>query len=294
MSKWITQAEAARQKGVTRQAIAKLIKRGKLQTMEFGGHTFVLLDEITNFTSQNPGRPRKAQMNPIEEIKKQIKTKTQEEQSEIFAWLRQFHDFHPLEKEFGAPAEVILEAISRSSDLTKRGIRGIIAEATFKVNVLAHLNGWLEKTPPGDHAYDFLLKKKTRQVTIQVKMQRLKAHKPMKANEGYRILDENYYVVETQRTRGGIDPATGASTRPYKFGEFDILAVSMHPSTGNWNDFRYTLGKWLIPDFNNKNLLLKFQPVPDAVDDDWTDNLETCIEWFFSGQQKTNRGKKSK
>lgn len=293
MSKWITQAEAARKRGVTRQAIAKLIKRGKLQTIEFGGNVFVSVDDVTHFTAERPGRPRKSDMTSIEEIKRQIEAATKDERTEIFQWLRASHRIHPLETEFGAPAEVILEAISRSSDLTKRGIRGIIAEAAFKVNVLGGLAGWREDTPAGDHSYDFLLKRGDRTVSVQVKMQRLKAHRPMLASEGYRRLSEDYYVVETQRTRGGKDVSTGEDTRPYRFGEFDILAVSMHPSTGKWEDFRYTVGDWLIPHFENEKLLLKFQPVPAGVDTDWTDNLETCIKWFLEGTKKTIKGVKA-
>lgn len=232
-------------------------------------------------------------MTSIEEIKKQIEATTKEERNEIFQWLRGSHNIHPLEKEFGAPAEVILEAISRSSDLTKRGIRGIIAEAAFKVNVLGNLHGWREDTPDGDHPYDFLVKRGDKTVSIQVKMQRLKNHRPMKASEGYRRLSEDYYVVETQRTRGGKDISTGEDTRPYRFGEFDILAVSMHPSTGKWEDFRYTVGSWLIPHFENEKLLLKFQPVPAEVDNDWTDNLETCIKWLLEGSKKTIQGLKT-
>lgn len=279
-------------RGVTRQAISRLIKRGKLQTIEFGGHVFVSLTDVTHFTSEKPGRPRKSEMTSIEEIKRQIEATSQEERTAIFQWLRGSHSIHPLETEFGAPAEVILEAISRSSDLTKRGIRGIIAEAAFKVNVLGNLTGWREDTPAGDHSYDFLLKRGERTVSIQVKMQRLKAHRPMTANEGYRRLSEDYYVVETQRTRGGKDVSTGEDTRPYRFGEFDILAVSMHPSTGKWEDFRYTVGSWLIPHFENEKLLLKFQPVPAGVDADWTDSLETCIKWFLDGTRKTIKGVK--
>jgi hypothetical protein len=290
MNKWITQAEAARMRGVTRQAISRLIKRGKLQTIEFGGHLFVSLTDVTHFTSEKPGRPRKSEMTSIEEIKKQIGATTKDERAEIFQWLRVSHSIHPLEKEFGAPAEVILEAISRSSDLTKRGIRGIIAEAAFKINVLGNLVGWREDTPPGDHSYDFMLKRGEKTVSIQVKMQRLKAHRPMTANEGYRRLSGDYFVVETQRTRGGKDTSTGEDTRPYRFGEFDILAVAMHPSTGKWEDFRYTVGDWLIPHSDHEKLLLKFQPVAAGVDDDWTDSLETCIKWLLDGKKKTIKG----
>ena len=45
---------------------------------------------------------------------------------------------HPLERAWGIDADTILSAISRSSDLTKRGVRGIIAEAVF-VNEVCQL-----------------------------------------------------------------------------------------------------------------------------------------------------------
>lgn len=40
-SAWISQAEAARIRGVTRQAMHRLIQRGKLSTLEVGGHVLV-------------------------------------------------------------------------------------------------------------------------------------------------------------------------------------------------------------------------------------------------------------
>jgi hypothetical protein len=51
---------------------------------------------------------------------------------------------HPLEEEWGVDAETILSAIRRSSDLTKRGVRGIIAEAVFETSVLPRISakGW--------------------------------------------------------------------------------------------------------------------------------------------------------
>ncbi|MGH8557127.1 MAG: hypothetical protein ACRESZ_06620 [Methylococcales bacterium] len=191
----------------------------------------------------------------------------------------------------GAPAEVILEAISRSSDLTKRGVRGVIAEAIFKVEVVDELENWHDVTPDGDYAYDFLLSDGNHDVSIQLKMQRLKTQRPMTANEGYKILDPSYWVVETQRTGGG-KPNTGEDTRPYKFGEFDLLAVSMHPSTGNWSDdFLFTVSDWLIDRPENSDQILKFQPVPKKKDNDWTDNLLEAIDWLWSRAKKKISGR---
>ncbi len=96
------------------------------------------------------------------------------------------------------------------------------------------------------------------------------------------------WVVETQKTRGGKDHQ-GKATRPYRFGEFDILAVSLHPSSNDWNQFRYTATNWLIPDHVDSELIFKFQPVATSVNDDWTDRLETCVKWVESGEKKTIR-----
>ncbi len=123
-------------------------------------------------------------------------------------------------------------------------------------------------------------------------MQRQKEHQPLMANKALKILPEGKYVVETQRTRGGKDLRTGANTRPYRFGEFDILAVSMHPSTNNWDSFRYTVAYWLLPMPTNKKMLLKFQPVSIEPDEDWTDDLLTCIKWLRAGKRKTIGQKK--
>jgi hypothetical protein len=201
--------------------------------------------------------------------------------------LRSEFRIHPIEAELNVQAEIILEAIHKSSDLTLRGIRGVIAEAFFQINIASRLAAWRLAPINGDPPYDCLLSDGDRQVRIQVKMQRLKEHRPMMAKEAYRYLPADKYVVETQRTRGGTDPNTGLSTRPYHFGEFDILAVSLHPSTGDWYRFLYTVERWLISSPDRPECLLKFQPVATHPNDEWTDNLETSIAWFLSDLRKT-------
>ncbi len=230
-------------------------------------------------------------MDRIQEIKQFLETCSSADRQKLYAWLKEKYFIHPIEKEFGAPAQVILEAIARSSDLTKRGVRGIIAEATFKTKVVDSLPRWKNITPGGDHAYDFLLQYDNREVSIQVKMQRKKEQRPMFASEGYRYLSSEMFVVETQRTRGGKDPKTGEDTRPYRFGEFDILAVSMQPSTEDWSQFRYTVADWLLPRPEDEHLILKFQPVSLEPNEDWTNSLETCIDWFFQKKKKAIQGK---
>lgn len=57
---WITQAEAARIRGVSRQAINKLIKKGRIKSMQIATVTFVDKNEIKNFLAHTSGRPKKA------------------------------------------------------------------------------------------------------------------------------------------------------------------------------------------------------------------------------------------
>lgn len=208
-----------------------------------------------------------------------------EVQRAVLARLRELYPIHPLEVSWGVPAEVILEAISRSSDLSQRGVRGLIAEAYFEMRVLPMHPEWIDETPPGIHPYDFLLRRGTERVRIQVKSQRRTAHQPMTARQAYRRFSASKLVVETQKTRAGIDDK-GASTRPYRFDEFDILAVSMEASTGDWTQFRYTVTRWLLPFPDDPSLLLKFQPVSIEPDADWTDVLNVAIDWFLRGEEK--------
>jgi excisionase family DNA binding protein len=55
---WVSQAEAADLRGTTRQAISKLIKRGRLTTIVVGGHTLVSREEVVSFERLAPGRPK--------------------------------------------------------------------------------------------------------------------------------------------------------------------------------------------------------------------------------------------
>lgn len=109
------------------------------------------------------------------EIWRLLQETSKKDQGRLFEQLRREFPIHSLEQEWNVSADLILEAISRSSDLTKRGVRGVIAEAAFEQSVVRpHVSrGWKNKTPEGDHPFDFLLEDERGLVKIQVKMQRL-------------------------------------------------------------------------------------------------------------------------
>ena len=56
---WISQVEAARIRGVSKQAIAKLIKRNRISAQTIGGRMLVRRSEVEAFLPMPLGRPRK-------------------------------------------------------------------------------------------------------------------------------------------------------------------------------------------------------------------------------------------
>ena len=220
-----------------------------------------------------------------EEINAIIGSLSWQDQQQLQIELRKIHPIHPLENQWNISAEFILEAIARSQDITKRGVRGIVAELTFLNYIIIPMNqlGWQNVPLIGDLPYDALIEHSSgRQVKIQAKNQRMKLGLPLYATQqsarrfsGF----ENWWVAECQKTRSGID-ADGLSTRPYRFGEFDILAVCLHPSTNDWSKFMFTPSIRLFPRPATPTLIEIFQPVPPFKTGYWTDNLEECISWL--------------
>lgn len=216
----------------------------------------------------------------IAEIRALLARCSGEERRQIFDELRASIQIHPFEARMNARAEVILEALNRAGDLTLRGIRGIIGEATFVREIAPQLAGWEDVTPPGDLPYDCAVRDRVSIVTVQVKMQR--------RVKGAAWLRNGRAVVEVQRTRTG--KRDGEDTRPYRFGEFDILAVCMEPSHARWNSFHYIPERWLIPRGGNSALIEIMQSValePDAI---WTSDFDEAVHRLRSGLVREHAG----
>ena len=203
-----------------------------------------------------------------------------EEQAALFRELRARHLIHEFEEIVGAPAEMILEAVHRAPELTRRMLRGVIADAAFRqfaVRALAE-SGWRDVTPVGNFAFDYVLDDGAGAVTVQVKLQRSERGAPV-VKRGERFgFGETVHIVETQKTRTGTDGKDN-QTRPYRYGEFDVLAVSMQPSTAKWDRYMYTLGRWLLPG-RNKGEIATLQPVAMSPSEFWTDDFRTAARWF--------------
>lgn len=56
---WVSQAEAARIRGVSRQAIARLTRKGRFRVLKIGGRVLLRRSEVKAYEPERPGRPRK-------------------------------------------------------------------------------------------------------------------------------------------------------------------------------------------------------------------------------------------
>lgn len=205
-----------------------------------------------------------------------------EEQAALFQELRARHLIHEFEEVIGAPAEMILEAVHRAPELTRRMLRGVIADAAFRQFAIPPLAaaGWRDVTPVGNFAFDYKLDDGHGPVTVQVKLQRSERGAPVVRRGKPYGFASDVHIVETQKTRTGTD-GDDKQTRPYRYGEFDVLAVSMQPSTRRWDRYMYTLGRWLLPG-RNTGELATLQPVALQPDDFWTDDFAMAAQWFRS------------
>lgn len=218
----------------------------------------------------------------LEAIRQLLEHCSADERRTLFKELANNHHIHEYEKVVGAPAEMILEAIHRAPELTRRMLRGVIADAAFAKFIVPGLvqTGWADATPEGNFAYDYKMRDHVGDVTVQVKLQRSEKGQPAERRGGRYGFNEKVYLCETQKTRTGTDDKE-EKTRPYRYGEFDILAVSMQPSTGRWDKYMYTVGKWLLQG-KNPNEIAVMQPVEKISTGFWADDFDVAVNWFRS------------
>lgn len=212
----------------------------------------------------------------IDQVRRMLAKCSEEERRQIFEELKATMPVHAFEARMNTTVDVLLEALHRASPLSLRGIRGLIGEATFVLEVVPTLIGWNILPVVGDLPYDAMLADDAGAVRVQVKMQRLAA--------GAAWIRNDAGVVEVQRTRGGV--RDGEDTRPYRFGEFDILAVCMEPSHRRWNSFHYIPERWLLPREENAALIKIMQPValePNAV---WTNDFNEAVRRLRLGIER--------
>lgn len=196
---------------------------------------------------------------------------------QIFEAIKDDIAVHRLEEHFGISAQIICETIYRAGDLTQRGIRGMIAETVFCTDIAPHISGWGYEEAGPELPYDAVLFNGNRRVRIQVKLQRKELGVPLMRSK-VRRGPKDFYIVEVQRTRTG--ERKGEKTRPYRFGQFDLLAVCMQPSTTDWRKFLYIPMSCLLPKKGLPDEVATYQfvpPYPAAGDPEWTNDIEEAL-----------------
>jgi len=230
----------------------------------------------------------------VEQIKQIISELTPEQQKEVLRFVKSITPKHPFEERLNIEAETVLSAINRADELILRNIRGVIAEAAFGVYVLNRPSNayvLLDASGRENSFSDYVIGDKIGGIRVQVKLQRSEKQQP-------KVLPNGYYAVEVQRTRTGLreikskdeegkETVISEETRPYRHGQFDILAVNLYPSTGNWSNFMYTLSRWLVVNPKDKSKIKVMQPIPKEANNDWTDDFETCVTWFRGEVEKS-------
>lgn len=192
-------------------------------------------------------------------------------------------------------ARTILEAVRRISRPTKGKVRRTIAEAILKKLIVPSLSdcGWKLRGPQaGNPPCDLLLERDSLLARIdfallQPATTKFKRTYRAHHSEGAHGLEVKKSQLRVKGTKG-IEiggarrsvPADTAHGRSYTFDEFDILAVNIQAATYRWLDFRYTLSGRLRPHPIHPSLINVIQSVPLTPNEEWTDDLSACLEWY--------------
>ena len=163
---------------------------------------------------------------------------------------------HPLELKYGLTAQELLDAIDKRFRL-KVALEGAVAEVHFERKLcIASREGWLTsyEAHDVDGMHDFTVVTLA-DATIRVEVKTIRnGQKPQ---------------VELQKTRAAKgDP----SSRYYDRKHFDVVAVCVGRSTGDWSQFRYALVRDLPSHRSYKKKLQVMHPIPEGE--------ETKPRWF--------------
>lgn len=219
----------------------------------------------------------------ISEVERLLGTMSPDERTQVLRILRVEHrvPIHPIEAAWSTTAESILEAIHAAPDLTQRGVRGVLAEAIFRTSVVPSMRTWSSLNFEGDLPYDLLMDDGHGQLKVQVKNQRRKGGVPMVDARLTKTYGSDVYVVETQRTRTGKrtnESGEATQTRPYRFSDFDVLAVCLQPHSKRWDDFIYCPTRRLAARKDDPSLLAVMQPIVIGHDSPWTRDFNAAAE----------------
>jgi len=174
---------------------------------------------------------------------------------------------HALELKYGLTAQELLDAIDKRFRL-KVALEGAVAEVHFERKLrIAAREGWLNAydSHDVDGMHDFTVETLSG-VSIRVEVKTIR--------------NELKPKVELQKTRAAkADP----SSRYYNRDHFDVVAVCVGRSTGDWSQFRYALVRELPNHRSYPDKLQVMHPIPDDINDTkprWFSRFQDIIDAF--------------
>ena len=173
---------------------------------------------------------------------------------------------HALELKYGLTAQELLDAIDKRFRL-KVALEGAVAEVHFERKLrIASREGWLTsyEAHDVDGMHDYTIVTLTGMaIRVEVKTIRNGA-RPQ---------------VELQKTRAAKgDP----SSRYYDRDHFDVVAVCVGRSTGDWSQFRYAL-VWELPSHRNHPSKLQIMhriPEGEETEPRWFSRFQDIIDAY--------------
>jgi hypothetical protein len=173
---------------------------------------------------------------------------------------------HALELKYGLTAQELLDAIDKRFRL-KVALEGAVAEVHFERKLrIASREGWLTSYEGHDvdGMHDFtVITLSGMAIRVEVKTIR----------NGAKL------QVELQKTRAAKgDP----SSRYYDRDHFDVVAVCVGRSTGDWSQFRYALVRELPNHRNHPNKLQIMHPIPagEETEPQWFSRFQDIIDAY--------------
>ena len=175
---------------------------------------------------------------------------------------------HALELKYGLTAQELLDAIDKRFRL-KVALEGAVAEVHFERKLrIASREGWLTsyESHDRDGMHDFTVVTLS-EISIRVEVKTIRNGPKPK--------------VELQKTRAAkADP----SSRYYDRNHFDVVAVCVGRSTGDWSQFRYALVRELLGHRNHPDKLQVMHSIPEGVETNprWFSRFQDIIDAYAS------------
>jgi predicted DNA-binding protein (UPF0251 family) len=158
---WITQAEAARIRGVSQQAIDNLVKRNRFKTLNLGGKTLLNRIDVANYRPKPPGPRSSKKCSEAESTRLQDRRRSDAQQNKYL--INKSGNDQDLQKYISQAEAARIRGVSYQAitDLIKRGRLSTAIVAGRPVVLRAEVENFVAQPKLGRPARKTISKKST-------------------------------------------------------------------------------------------------------------------------------------